>query len=271
MRLPKGTKLLAANDDADNLGYFDSPVNHFESDVNGVKSFSFYQLENMENTTGLTSYNQRDLRKKKDNGMYDTSSGLWKHASEDATYMIIKGKVQMKVNTNVVTDMQYLEADVVYYIHLGNFGNSNQGGSYNDFTIRRNTHYTYNITIKGVNSIEVEVESSQSGQTFNEPQSGATGHVYKSKEEVYTFDAHYGQKVFRIDASVVDPEKVTWYVKTPFGREGTPDVESGTQIPDLDYKWVKFLLNKKETNGVYSNKTDGIRGMKDRRWKLAKN
>lgn len=248
MRLPKGTRLLDADDDADNLGYFNSPVVHFESDINGVKSFSFYQLENMEDVTGATlTYNDRDLRNKNVNGSYNTANGLWKYASEDATYMIIKGKVQMKVNTNVVTDMQYLEADVVYYIHLGNFGNSKQGGSYNDFTVRRNTHYTYNITIKGVNSIEVEVTDNV------ENQSGATGHVYKSKEEVYTFDAHYGQKVFRIDASAVVPEKVTWYVKTPFGREGTPDMESGTQIPDLDYKWVKFLLNKKEYNGVYSS------------------
>lgn len=246
MRLPKGTRVLESTDDADQLGYFDAPEVHFETDIKGVKSFSFYQLENMEDVTERTlTYNERDLRKKKTDGSYDVSNGLWQYASEDATYLIIKGKVQMKVNTNVVTDMQYLEADVIYYVHLGNFGNSKEGGSFSNFTVKRNTHYTYDITITGVNSIEVEVTAD------NEKQSGATGHVYKSKEEIYTFDAHYGQRVFRIDADSVDVDKITWYVKTPFS-EGTPKVESGTEIPNLDYQWVWFMLNDKEYNGVYS-------------------
>lgn len=256
MKMPKGTRLLAEEGkDADALGYFNSSVQHFEVDNAELKSFSFYMLENMENTTGLTSYNQRDLRKKKDNGTYDTSNGLWKHASEDATYMVIKGKVQMEVDTNEETGMQYLEADVTYYVHLGNFVTSGTGGNYNDFTINRNTHYTYNITIKGVNNIELEVT------TGDEKQSGATGHVYKSKEDVYTFDAHYGQRVFRIDAETVLDKTVTWYVKTPFS-EGTPGVESGTQIPNLDYRWVWFMVNDTEYNGVYSVKNRAYPGDK---------
>ncbi len=247
MRLPKGTRLLPKeNEDADHLGYFDAPELHFESERDGVKSFSFYMLENMEDTKGLM-YNQRDLRSKKEDGSYDTSNGLWEHASEDATYMVIKGRVQMEVNTEEESGMQYLEADVTYYIHLGNFGSSSGGGNYDDFTINRNTHYTYNITIKGVNKIELEVK------TGEENQSGATGHVYKSQEEIYTFDAHYGQRVFRIDAESVLDNIVTWYVKTPFS-EGMPSMESGTQVPNLDYRWVWFMVNLTEYNGVYSEK-----------------
>lgn len=246
MRLPKGTWLLPReNEDAGELGYFNSTEQHFEENSNGVKSFSFYMLENRKNTEGLTSYNQRDLRSKKVDGSYDTSNGLWEHASEDATYMVIKGKVQMKVDTNISTGMQYLEADVTYYVHLGDFGNSTGGGNYNNFTINRNTHYTYTLTIRGVSNIELEVT------TDEENQSGATGHVYKSKEEIYTFDAHYGQRVFRINAESVLDNTVTWYVKTPFS-EGTPGMESGTQIPNLDYRWVWFMVNNKEYNGVYS-------------------
>ena len=117
---------------------------------------------------------------------------------------------------------------------------------YNDFTIKRNTHYTYTITIKGVNSIETEVE------TGVENQSGAVGDIYKSTEEIYTFDAHYGQRVFRIDATAVRDDIITWYVKTPFS-EGMPSYEGSTQIPNLDYKWVWFIVNEKEYNGVYSS------------------
>ena len=256
MRLPKGTRILGGNTDAGELGYFDSPELFFESETGITKSFSFYMLENMKDVTSPTlTFNDRDLRNKNVDGSYNTTNGLWTHASEDATYMIIKGKVQMKVDTTEETDMQYLEADVVYYVHLGNFGDSKQGGDYNNFTINRNTHYTYNITIKGVNSIVVEVEDDR------EEQSGATGHVYKSKEEVYTFDAHYGQKVFRIDESSVDLDQVTWYVKTPFS-EGMPMMESGTQIPNLDYQWVWFMVNDIEDDGRYSVKNRAYPGNK---------
>lgn len=247
MRLPKGTKVVPSDTDADEFGYFDSPELYFESDRNGIKSFSFYLLENKEDTQGLTQYNQREKRWKKSDGSYDLSQGMWENASEDATYLVIKGKVQMKVDTNVSGGLQYLEADVVYYVHLGNFGSSEKGGDYNNFTVNRNTHYTYTITITGVESIKVEVEENI------ENQSGATGHVYQSKEEVHIFDAHYGQKVFCIEADAVNPEKITWYVKTPFGLQGTPPQESGTDIPKMDYKWVTFLLNEiEERTRIYS-------------------
>lgn len=245
LRLPKGTRVLEQDTDADEVGYFDGEEEHFETDVNGVKGFSFYMLENKEDTQGLTSYNQREERNKKDNGTYDLSHGMWKNVSEDATYLKIKGKVQMEVDTDDETSMQYLEADVTYLIHLGNFGDSNGGGNYNDFTVKRNTHYTYTVTIRGVQNIEVEVES----DIENQP--GAMGDVYKSREEIYTFDAHYGQRVYRINAESILDNTVTWYVKTPFS-EGTPGVESGTQIPNLDYKWVWFMVNTLNSDGTYS-------------------
>ena len=245
VRLPKGTHLLAVNDDADDLGYFDNDEQHFETDADGIYGFSFYMLENMEDTTGLTTYNQRDLRKKKDDGSYDMAAGLWEYAPENATYMIIKGKVLMEVDTDDENAMQYLEADVTYYVHLGNFGNSKSGGDYNDFTINRNTHYTYTITIRGVHNIELEVT------TDVENQSGAMGDVYKSREEIHTFDAHYGQRVYRISAESILEKTITWYVKTPFS-EGMPDMESGTQIPTQDYKWVWFMPNEINSDGSYS-------------------
>lgn len=251
MRLPKGTHILQNTvdgklKDADELGYFDSPQQYFESTADGVSSFSFYMLENMEDTKGLISYKQRELRSKNSDGSYNTVDGKWEYASEDATYLVIKGKVYMTVDSDLSTGGQHIEAEVTYYIHLGNFGNSKSGGDYNNFTIQRNTHYTYTITIKGVDSIETEVNT----EVENQP--GAVGDVYKSNEEIYTFDAHYGQRVFRINANAVRDDIVTWYVKTPFS-EGMPSLEGGTQIPNLDYKWVWFMVNEKEYNGVYSS------------------
>ena len=247
-RLPKGTYLMpevvnGKIKDADGLGYFDSSEQYFESTKNGVSSFSFYMLENMEDTNGLTSYHQRDLRSKNDDGTYNTDNGLWANASEDATYLVIKGKVQMLVN-DVTIGQQFLEADVTYYVHLGNFGARKENGNldFDNFTIERNTHYTYTITIKGVSSIQTEVEKGE------ENQPGAVGEVYKSEEEIYTFDSHYGQRVFRMDANSVLDEGITWYVKTPFS-EGMPGGDSG-----LDYKWVWFLVNNiNKKDGTYSS------------------
>ena len=87
----------------------------------------------------------------------------------------------------------------------------------------RNTHYKYTINLKGVENIEVEVDTSndnQEGITENQP--GAMGHLYEAEADMYTFDAHYGQRVYTIKASDVDTENMTWYVRTPFGREGIP-------------------------------------------------
>lgn len=253
LRLPKGTQLIDTGTDADFAGYFDSEEKYFEKMTDGVNEFSFYMLENMENTQGISTYNQRDERSKKGDGSYDMSAPMWKYASENATYLKIKGKVQMEVDTDDETAMQYLEADVTYIVHLGNFGDSKGGGNYNDFTIDRNTHYTYTITIKGVNNIEIEVTDNK------ENQSGAMGHVYKSREEIYTFDAHYGQRVFSIDVESILDKTVTWYVKTPFS-EGTPGMESGTEIPNLDYKWAWFMVNKTNSNGSYSTNNQWFPG-----------
>ena len=265
VNLPRYSKLTLQSQDYETTdGYFNGPELHFENTTitdseNSIHSFTFYMLENRETAKNAVSdYHKRDERIKNTDGSYNTANGLWANAPEKGTYLVIKGEVQMEVSTTS-TAPQLLVADVVYYVHLGDIQRN-----VNDYNVNRNTHYTYNITIKGVNSIEVEVETSQSGQTFNEPQSGVTGNVYKAEEEIYTFDAHYGQNVYRILADNIavnsadnNGDYLTWYVKTPFGREGSPKEESGTAVPDdLDYKWVHFMVNpdNSTTNQVYPGK-----------------
>lgn len=236
--------------DYESAGYFDSEI-IFEdqtTDGNGNTvgaSCSFYMLENRESINrkaSIDDYHDRDRRVKNADGSYNENGALWLNAPENATYIEIHGELQMEINS-AVTGMQELIGDVVYYVHLGDFKTD-----LNDYDINRNTHYTYNITIGGVDNIRVEVE------TEVENQSGATGHVYSATESHYTFDAHYGQKVFAFNAEEVDIENMTFYVKTPFGREGTPELPSGEyDISDLDYKWVSFLVNEIDGNtGSYS-------------------
>lgn len=266
VNLPRGSYLFersagTGNHDAD-AGFFDTYAVAFESltlktftyvnssgqsvqvEDGAEHGFSFYMYENRPEAKKSVNgdYHLRDRRIKDAAGVYDTTNGLWEYAPETATYLIIKGEVAMDVDVGAGAPAQTLNADVVYYIHLGDFG-ADIGADMDDYRVNRNTHYTYTITIKGVENIQVEVS------TNVENESGATGHVYIAKESVYTFDAHYGQRVFVFDQENITPEDVTWYVKTPFGREGMPERVNGVEIPNgLDYKWVWFRVNEIDTN-----------------------
>ena len=91
--------------------------------------------------------------------------------------------------------------------------------------------------------------------------------VYIAKESIYTFDAHYGQRVFCFDAAYINPETVTWYVSTPFGKEGVPNKIGDTEIASgMDYKWVKFKINR-DTDVIIPNNGGGsYTSIKHNRW-----
>lgn len=203
----------------------------------------------------------------------DENGDIWEYAPQYGTYVILRGEVTMRVEEENSLGAQTLNALVTYYIHLGNFGRNKPDGSYEDnndngdtasldnYAIRRNTHYTYTINICGVDKIEVEVaEDVKSGwDETNEQQSAAVGDVYIAQESIYTFDAHYGQRVFRFNAEAIkksaEADMLTWYVATPFGRDGIPDRMGPDQVEvptNLDYEWVHFMLN--DSKGTISVK-----------------
>ena len=206
--------------------------------------FSFYMIENRETPKKSVegNYHLRDRRTKDSlTGEYLKGGDMWEYAPEDATYLEIKGEVVMDVDVRAEAGAQTLTADVTYYIHLGDFASDRD-----NYSICRNTIYTYNITIKGVRNIELEVTTSAAGDPskVEENESGATGMVYIAREDLYTFDAHYGQRVFEFDAAYVIPSEVTWYVKTPFS-EGVPEKVGDSEVTaNLDYKWVQFMVNE---------------------------
>lgn len=268
VNLPRGSYLFERSVAADGshdaaTGLFDSYDVSFESqtpktftyvnsqnqsvEVQNVPEhgFSFYMYENRPAAKRSVNddYHLRDRRIKDASGRYDTTNGLWEYAPETGTYLIVKGQVAMDVDVGATAPAQTLNADVVYYIHLGDIT-----ADLDDYRVNRNTHYIYTVTIKGVENIQIEVS------TNVENESGATGHVYIARESVYTFDAHYGQRVFVFDQENITPEDVTWYVKTPFGREGMPERVNGVEIPNgLDYEWVWFRVNEVDpATGQYS-------------------
>lgn len=272
INLPKSSfvtpnsQALQLNEEA----YFNITPKRFETTENEVVNgnstggvlhgFSFYTLENIRSAEKKKSvggnFHHRDRRAKylddesaANYGQYNTENGMWEYAPELATYIIIKGELKMVVDPRLTTE-QHLIADVTYNVHLGDFVSDKD-----NYDIVRNTHYKYTISLKGVDNIEIEVETSNDNMPgIEENQPGAMGHLYEAEEDIYTFDAHYGQRVYTINASEVDIDNMTWYVRTPFGREGIPTKDdAGNEIyNDLDYKWVEFMLNDK-VNGVYSD------------------
>ena len=267
INLPKSSHIVPSDEALDLVedSYFSIGPKNFETAENEVingnatggvlHGFSFYTLENKRSEDAKKSVNgnfhERERRIKNSDGTYNTENGMWEYAPELATYMIIKGELKMLVNPGLTSE-QHLIADVTYYVHLGDFAKDKD-----NYDITRNTNYKYTINIKGVENIEVEVDTSNDnveGLTENQP--GAMGHLYEAEEDIYTFDAHFGQRVYTIRANEVDTENMTWYVRTPFGREGIPvKDENGQEIyNDLDYKWVEFMLNDKESGrNIYSN------------------
>lgn len=258
--------------------FFDTDPENFETTVyDKVKDeesyeFAFYMLENRQPLKREPeTYNERSRQIKTIDGMnekisveyyvdgtyYSKEMKLFKNANDFSTYVVVTGYVEMNLENDDAG--QILGGEVEYLIHLGDW---NAGKS--NYNTERNTSYTYTVTVNSVNNIRVEVESSKPGNTFQEPQPGATGSVIIAKEEIAICDAHYVSKTLdfhlvnffeggHIDEEHCVVDKMTWEVLTPFSQ-GRPVNVGGIDIADhLDYKWAHFRLNKKDGSGNYSN------------------
>lgn len=214
------------------------------------RTFDFYLLENIKKSksyeedgkiTSIASnvanlpiedkkkeYAKREAEVKKD-GV--TNTGIYKYSEQYATYVEIKAELEIENKTSIGGKRI---ATVQYRIHLG-------GGIDNpdNFTSKRNTKYTYILTINDVKDIIVEVE------TGEENRPGVEGDVVDAEAEVRTLDAHYNCFIMGFSYNnVVDAsgkEGLKFVVKTPFGQvteKSTPD--SNNNSAKQDYHWIHF-------------------------------
>lgn len=236
--------LDAAQDAEDFFTITDINAPQFEGAVNGQENsgtFTFYMYENLkapkqEITNG--SYALRELQTK--NEMTEEElpgqiyqNGEYVYAPEKGTYVIFTGELSYSTKDNNDND-SYVIADVEYCVHLGY---DNVANNVNDYSTIRNSHYTYNVTITGINSLIVEVEND------NEDRPGAEGDVVASAAEIINVDGHYDRDLITLTAE--EASKIFFSVSTPFER-GLDDNDLGdnqTTKTLKDYKWVKFLIN----------------------------
>ena len=260
INVPKGSFVFPQNGGAvSDHDYFDTEAVNFEGKtvmdqkvgVNGevrsvtTNQFSFYMVENLTTVKSDKGFPKTQADRSRRNKNADGTNADWMYAPTNATFVIIKGRVVMDEDPrdpNSSTIGSTLNADVTYIIHLGDFAKD-----VTDFSVKRNTAYTFNVKIKGVDDIRLEVETNGEDEpTENAP--GAMGDVTIAKEEIYDCDAHYTSHVLTFHAKNINPDQVTWYVKTPFS-EGKPTIINGVEVPNaLDYKWVHFQKNEINPN-----------------------
>lgn len=270
MLLPKET----GDADGDQCEYFSTDPLPFETEERDENykfqkgGFVFYMPENRKTPAqtisgdGLTDEQLYALREERNHKNEDKDfsnrpgqeyeNGAFTYAPENSTYVEMSGTLSYKDGQDYTVN-----ADITFTVHLG-YANHDP----NDYETRRNTHYTYTVTLRGVDNIITEVTS----EADEEPRPGYTGEVVYNQEGLYEVDAHYGRELITIDRSMV--LNLQWGIQTPFGKSIYSGDFSDSETPEsqqiYDYKWIKFAVNADygETTGSLYVKYPGDQNYK---------
>lgn len=227
--------------------------------VTGNK-FEFYMPENAQtknvkgNPTGGWTYFNREERNS--DGVENPNQeqyNTFKYAPKHGTFVAVKGTIS-------IPEENY-SGDVTYYIHLGYFKKSAD-----DFTVRRNYHYTYTITVNGVDNIIAEAKAEDS----SEIQPGAEGNITHTTDAYLDvrLDSHYETVLLKVEADV-DASTYAVRVNSPYTKnvmvkstDSPADFEAKKKY--LDYGWIRFgkpAANKGYISYPGEDKTTDIFGL----------
>lgn len=166
--------------------YFQSKLNS-NFDINDkTYSFSFLMMENRkEPKEPPTSYEDREKM--------ENLPENFVVANDNSTYVVLKGTYMGKTSESVNEDSteKEVKAFTTYYVHLGDWREN-----LSDFNIFRNNRYTYNVSVKSVDKLIVEVVK-------DDEVWGGDGEIYLSTNNVRTFDAHYETTVISFDKKMI--------------------------------------------------------------------
>lgn len=187
--------------------YQHTPTTNVVTHDGNKYSFDWWQVENKR--TGLEPpeshnkkgdyYSYREEEFKTDAGL---NTGKYKSlvtavdaedlSNNNATFVELRVRMTLKVKENgqplVDENGQPISSrvvDGVYTVHLGYCEGSGKSKA-QDFNCRRNSKYTYSVTINNVNDILVEARKE------GEPTPGGEGMVSDVTEKYVELDAHYG-------------------------------------------------------------------------------
>ena len=157
------------------------------------------------------------------------------YAPDNATFVEISGDLSY-TRTAADGSEEEVFGSVTYMVHLGETGNApNDVEAVNNYDVRRNVSYIYNMRITGINNFVVEVTEGE------ERRPGAEGDITVSSTRQVTMDAHYGRVLLELDKTSIE-QGASWSVRTPIG-EVRYDTVTGLINSPYDYKWVLFAVN----------------------------
>lgn len=213
-------------------------------------SFDWWQLENKRTglnppatmTTDKAAYQYREQEWKDASGLNTgkykslVTSATSDDPNNNATYVEIKVRMTLKVdeNGNSITGSKYRVFDGVYTVHLGYVEGAGAAKAM-DFNARRNTKYTYDVTINNIGDVMVEAQSDQE----NAP--GAEGIVSDVTNAFVQLDAHYGEyNIYLSDADLSEFE----YLVRAYDENGSLvliDSKEASSIPASGSARRKYL------------------------------
>lgn len=195
-------------------------------------SFTFYMPENTQIPAAKDSWSYAD-RERRTEANYDT----FEYAPANSTYIVVEGLYEGP-GTDREGASGTVTGNVKYTIHLGNFDTRDgKGGSYGNFTVKRNAEYNYKVTVNGVNNIIVEAETN----VENNP--GAEGQIVRpAPHVVVSLDAHYENVILSFNAKDIANYNVSATTPNTDGRMVTfLDVNGAEKASHADeVSWVKF-------------------------------
>lgn len=203
----------------------------------------------------------------------NVQNGATEYAPDLAPYIEFTGELRQDMTTGEVSTERF--GRVTYRVYLGYTA---ENDPVNDYDIERNVHYTYNVTIKGMNDLVVEAMSDKDRE--EEPAPGVEGLVYDAHRS-FSFDCHYEQglmrfnkdelAIFNPDGSLKDDAMISFAIRTPFcdkivsyTRAELEQLEDNGYVPSGEKKadtgWLAFFIhpstlsdNGNETMEYYSN------------------
>ena len=228
--------------------------------ADGSKQFIIYLMENRkkakEGATDMAGYNDRERQEKTPTGEEGkVTNDDWTYAPERGTYVVLRGIFRGYDYASYDDEGRPQGAlvpvegrEVQYKIHLGNFSNN----QWSNFETKRNTSYTYNVKVNGVENIVVEV------LTDEENQPGATGDIFfTNNTNIYELDAHYETCLLRFTksmlAGITGGNAPTYRVSTPFSISNEED---NPTYKSQDANWVRFAINERSRYGQQNYSED---------------
>ena len=206
-------------------------------------SFTFYMSENLQTATNCQDVDDREL--------YEMAGEkrIFQNAPENSTYVIVKGTYSGTASDNG-TQSDVTAPRVLYFIHLGKGAGNTSNPEYdaNDFRTERNTDYTYNLTVNGVDNIVVEVLTNNSESDNHPREEGDV--IFGGAKNLFRCDSHYEQRLLTFTKDNLTD--FSFAVNTPYTTDA---YDADASVPEsADINWVKFYkTNSSRTCATYTS------------------